>query len=70
MAEAAASREVSKQLYKDRPEWSDIKPIYHAPHEEAVIRIAMTEECKQVCLPYLTRWQIKRDLGKKHLFSY
>ncbi|KAH7730650.1 Protein prenyltransferase alpha subunit repeat containing protein [Aphelenchoides avenae] len=44
MAEAAASREVSKQLYKDRPEWSDIKPIYHAPHEEAVIRIAMTEE--------------------------
>jgi protein farnesyltransferase/geranylgeranyltransferase type-1 subunit alpha len=36
--------EPARQLYRDRKEWTDITPIYHSPREEAVIRIAMTEE--------------------------
>lgn len=33
-------------LYKDRPEWKDVTPIYMNEAEKAVISIACSEECK------------------------
>lgn len=32
-------------LYKDRLDWKDVKPIYNSAEENAVCRIATTEEC-------------------------
>ena len=33
-------------LYKDRPEWKDVVPIHNSAEENAVLRIATTEECE------------------------
>jgi len=39
-------RVYSPTLYRDRPEWADIKPIYNSEREEGAVKIAATEECK------------------------
>ncbi|KAI3420965.1 hypothetical protein GPALN_014592 [Globodera pallida] len=35
-------------FYKDRPEWADMKPIYNSAEENAVVRIATSDEFNDV----------------------
>jgi hypothetical protein len=39
-------------LYKDKPEWADIKPIYNSKEENAAVRIATSEECKPLMIRF------------------
>jgi hypothetical protein len=41
----SGSKQRSTLLYNDRPEWKDVQPIYTTEEEEAVVRIAVTDEC-------------------------
>ena len=37
---------VTNELYKYRENWKDIQPIYNSEAENAVVAIALREECK------------------------
>ncbi|VDM58720.1 unnamed protein product [Angiostrongylus costaricensis] len=36
----------SSTLYRDKPEWSDVQPIYPSKEEDGAVRIAVTEQFK------------------------
>ena len=42
-------------LYKDRPDFKDVVPIYNSKVEDGIVPIALNEECKFVFikLPYM-----------------
>ena len=42
----AAGDITTNTLYKDRPEFKDVVPIYNSKVEDGIVPIALNEECK------------------------
>jgi hypothetical protein len=40
----------SSPMYKDRNDWKDITPVYNSADEDAVVKIAHSDNCKLVTL--------------------
>ena len=40
----------SSALYRDNPDWADVKPIYPTKEEDGAVRIAVSEQCKSYVL--------------------
>ncbi len=62
------SQVYSPALYKDRAEWSDVKPVYNSEREDGVVKIAATEECNStIWASFLTRMLSTLEIN---LFSH
>ncbi|VDN32346.1 unnamed protein product [Cylicostephanus goldi] len=53
-------------LYRDNPEWADVKPIYPTKEEEGAVRIAVSEQC-EYCFCLVSN---NLNIGIRDAFAY